>query len=98
RCLSDWSSDVCSSDLRKDALRLNFPRGGSLQESGLSQPRETLVVPGEANARSRPFFARFRTVDGDEPGRVGYRGSYRKGRHKSRSEERRVGKEGRCGW
>src|SRR5207245_7671646 len=73
RCYRDWSSDVCSSDLRQQ----------NRADHGDDEQQIERAFDGEAarTGRSRcgrpPIFA-------IEPG--------------VRSEERRVGKEGRCGW
>src|SRR5258705_9730445 len=69
RCLSDWSSDVCSSDL---AALGPATRAVSVDE----------VDP----------------VDGDRPRRRTEGGEQGRGRIGPRSEERRVGKEGRSRW
>src|SRR5947199_7101756 len=82
RCLSDWSSDVCSSDLisppaqphecafsLRQALREKYPRGNiSLASAGAQTP-----------AAGCRFWSRFP-------------------RQAQRSEERRVGKECRSRW
>src|SRR5262245_66013407 len=69
RCLSDWSSDVCSSDLLTPVaeFRVNTGRGGFLRA------RRTATETAAATA-----------TDGLP--------------HRRRSEERRVGKEGRARW
>src|SRR5205814_4172608 len=72
RCLSDWSSDVCSSDLgRMDTIVI---RGGAELEG-------EVVVSGSKNAALPLLFATLLTRE----------------RSVVRSEERRVGKECRCG-
>src|SRR5262245_64754012 len=77
RCLSDWSSDVCSSDLPA-------PRPGS--------PTRRSPTCSWPTPRTRRRSARWRSRSwrrsGDSRRRLSRRGS-------SRSEERRVGKEGR---
>src|SRR5205814_4187111 len=65
RCLSDWSSDVCSSDLRFRCSSSSWPGGVS---------RSIVSCSSSKGARGR-----------NSPSRV------------PRSEERRVGKECRCG-
>src|SRR5438045_8873047 len=70
RCLSDWSSDVCSSDLDLIAMRSSSPR---------SSPNTFVLA---SNGSPRNVFSDWKS----RPGEL-------------RSEERRVGKEGRGrGW
>src|SRR5215212_7955347 len=44
RCLSDWSSDVCSSDLAEDAKDL--PSATDLPDSGVSPAKVEVAGPG----------------------------------------------------
>src|SRR5205814_6753663 len=91
RCLSDWSSDVCSSDLHREGLAHYFgrlivavkrhQRLGQLK----SQRRETCLSLRSDQRRQRISEFAFN--------RVGFSFS-----DKRRSEERRVGKECRSGW
>src|SRR5205814_7602611 len=82
RCLSDWSSDVCSSDLSQfDALMV-----------GLRLERETVLqaLVDQANKSTRPnaglmVSSDLRTLLAEAL----------KHARENRSEERRVGKEGR---
>src|SRR5205814_6826424 len=86
RCLSDWSSDVCSSDLdttlglllrdAADKLLLGVDRALAVIKTRAFEHRRTVMV-----GRSHGIHA--------EPISFG---------HKLRSEERRVGKEWRTGW
>src|SRR5205814_4686831 len=87
RCLSDWSSDVCSSDLdliaQRQALRGRVHRLRTEKVSGVQRDGRTelevlldFVQPGDTLVVTR------------EAGSGA----------KSRSEERRVGKECREGW
>src|SRR5256885_10632746 len=80
RLQGDWSSDVCSSDLRQgQAARLSTsaPQRG---QSGSWRRR----MPARQRSQSQLPRAR-------QP-------PHRGGRTRSRSEERRVGKEGRSRW
>src|SRR5262245_63762460 len=80
RCLSDWSSDVCSSDLAALRPLARVPvRDHQEAAPALDRLRAAVVPP---RRHQRPLAARARR---DHLGRV-------------RSEERRVGKEGRAGW
>src|SRR5438045_6541834 len=96
RCLSDWSSDVCSSDLSAQRRTVSADErsahGG--RSAGLSRVQDRLGLEA----------ARRRSVDAADrpPGIASHPG---RGRIASggvvgsqRSEERRVGKEGRGGW
>src|SRR5947199_3301184 len=81
RCLSDWSSDVCSSDLRSEATPKNL---AALRESpvlarvaALDLSEQTLNLAGARALADVPCLAGLRSL---------------------RSEERRVGKEGRSRW
>src|SRR5262245_63645341 len=82
RCLSDWSSDVCSSDLAGcgPAEIARYATGGStcsVRPSGHDRLRWSASIVATPFASRSPCSG---------PG------------HTLRSEERRVGKEGRCGW
>src|SRR5205814_4713327 len=88
RCLSDWSSDVCSSDLQfaaAEAVQLlrsirRAPAQGTMISVSAADPLNLLgiVTPG---GRLSPAASN----------RILYRDG-------ARSEERRVGKECRCRW
>src|SRR5205814_4734739 len=79
RCLSDWSSDVCSSDLKPFGCMPSTQSDGA-QSAVVSNYKDMIYLPvetsgeGEINAHSRVQMA------------LG---------EAKRSEERRVGKEGR---
>src|SRR5205814_7278767 len=86
RCLSDWSSDVCSSDLQACVRGSGVPGcspSGALAPSG---PRgRHAPAPCLVPKRGRRFWSRWH---GSPPFSIA-----------RRSEERRVGKECRCrGW
>src|SRR5205814_3838314 len=83
RCLSDWSSDVCSSDLEPVQQAPPGFGGRGKSESGLT------------NADLRAYF---HTKTGPAGGRGGPSGFADGGRSHLRSEERRVGKEWRARW
>src|SRR5205814_8048569 len=89
RCLSDWSSDVCSSDLCSK-IRASFLLAGPL----LSRfGRVTMPPPGGdviGRRRLDPHIHAFNELGADiDLGRV---------YEITEIGERRVGKEGRCGW
>src|SRR5262245_63558883 len=69
RCLSEWSSDVCSSDLQP-----RFLEGKKLNVAAVPS------APGRPSADIDPAACAASSSTG------------------TRSEERRVGKECRCGW
>src|SRR5947199_1054258 len=90
RCLSDWSSDVCSSDLSLISCARNQGAAGSQRASNSpTQPAGILTAgalsylwqnPGVQELRHRAHSSQ--TISS----------------HGVRSEERRVGKEGRYRW
>src|SRR3546814_13378211 len=95
--ISDWSSDVCSSDLlpvwndapRDEKWRFCAPRQGVSRSEAESRRKPSAIVPlSRGTAESLPTFLKKRCADKDI--RV------------TRSEERRVGKEcvstGRSRW
>src|SRR3546814_15086005 len=77
--ISDWSSDVCSSDLLKVTLFVRTPRGAILTEAG----RVFLEEAREIIERSRRAGERSRAADRGAIGRLTV----------ASSEARRVGKE-----
>src|SRR5437016_14156062 len=77
RLVSDWSSDVCSSDLENQDQASFCP----------SAPREVSVLPELALGHLRYRLTGVPPQSNSPPGTV-----------PGRSEERRVGKECRCGW
>src|SRR5205807_6305510 len=95
RLQGDWSSDVCSSDLPPCAL---FPYGRSFFEASYGNKAQggqwKLGAIGVAEWTGVPLRE---VLD-----RAGLRRSAQdvmpEGLDELRSEERRVGKEGRCGW
>src|SRR5262245_64679528 len=90
RCLSDWSSDVCSSDLQHrrgdcgsgDVAR---PRPARRRRHLVAEQRRDRHVMGAAERPQR---------EGGGGGEAVEHGK----RQLARSEERRVGKEGRWAW
>src|SRR5690606_41140948 len=80
----DWSSDVCSSDLRGLGLDQQPLGRGLVVERELEREH-----PGERIERTLPL--KQRQLDRAGP-------TERELASRSRSEERRVGKEGRAGW
>src|SRR5262245_63087813 len=87
RCLSDWSSDVCSSDLPRK-LRRRGEMGGPSRRSVL---RNSLAVAA-AGTLARPYLANAAATTADVWWPQGFVPE-----EDARSEERRVGKECRCG-
>src|SRR5258706_9885831 len=79
RLVSDWSSDVCSSD-----LSAHFLRCGGLADR-TDRPIGRYPFPRGVGEHSRQSDEASLLVDGG-------------GLHGRRSEERRVGKEGRSRW
>src|SRR5205814_3464715 len=83
RCLSDWSSDVCSSDLLSwKNLRIGGERGGPATD-----------VPAWLAPRRVPDASSVTTAAGETERYLFYRGVGHIDAPLSRSEERRVGKE-----
>src|SRR5205814_6403911 len=92
RCLSDWSSDVCSSDLQQIATHSSasaFPRQGEVH--CLHECSEPFCRP---NLHTRQRLA-VRVLSSNAPGHKRARSLHST---RIRSEERRVGKECRTGW
>src|SRR3546814_11699756 len=98
--ISDWSSDVCSSDLAAAALRVLVKRRGlgRVGGLGLAERQEQQAEEGDQSKHGGvPFVVRFevRGARISTPPRRGGSGP-------GRSEERRVGKEcvrtGRSRW
>src|SRR5205814_6864317 len=88
RCLSDWSSDVCSSDLRgAPASRSRSPRGSEAPMPGLGKYGTVY----SRLAKKRPLLEKL------YPTNPQYDGDYTHDKLLTRSEERRVGKEWRSG-
>src|SRR3546814_7545377 len=84
--ISDWSSDVCSSDLKAMAqVRQRFQRGGDVLAE--RRTKHGAIATGHRNQAAVPCderFARYQGLAGALPLGVGRR---------QRSEERRVGQE-----
>src|SRR5205814_3737823 len=92
RCLSDWSSDVCSSDLSMSFSDLRsslYQQTPVLTSLLLSRCRDAACLPSayELMLHSKGMLAAA-LRPGASLTRLG----------RDRSEERRVGKEGRWGW
>src|SRR5207253_5177034 len=87
----DWGSDVCSSDLARVAVAgLPGGRGVGEEERAVAQAELRVLLGDGRLRRQRPVVQRERGLD--EPRDPS-------GGHRVRSEERRVGKEGRTwGW
>src|SRR5262249_58599498 len=87
RLVSDWSSDVCSSDLR------SCPRRGkdySPDESGGGRRNRSATAPAQYRWTDYQRLHRYEKPERSAAGLQSHEGT--------RSEERRVGKECRCGW
>src|SRR5205814_6738238 len=96
RCLSDWSSDVCSSDL-KLYPNIDFYSGITLKAMGFPTTMFTVLF---AIARTVGWIAQWKEMIEDPQQKIGrprqlYTGATRRD---YRSEERRVGKECRDRW
>src|SRR5205814_6809027 len=96
RCLSDWSSDVCSSDLRprstNDVARGSVMRA-ALVQLPLGNARRNTTYPSAAVAAGcHVTVTRYLRNPSQAPCAPMPEGGGR-----DRSEERRVGKEGRAG-
>src|SRR3546814_14567719 len=95
--ISDWSSDVCSSDLRKRARRSRGALAGVVAAAVAA--RRTMARDARGDGAYRPRRSAQPAAGPREQGMArGAAGAFR-----GRSEERRVGKEcvstGRCrGW
>src|SRR5438045_2314460 len=90
RCLSDWSSDVCSSDLGSPATTASSDPSSWTRTAAA---RARFSRPRAAYSRTTPSCSRSSSAPtGNRPTRSGHSRSVTK----RRSEERRVGKEG--GW
>src|SRR5205814_3118668 len=90
RCLSDWSSDVCSSDLTKKKIERTVRNASPKVKSAVSKVEPPVRIESEEPIRVyRATMFRFATV-GSACSVVSTLN-----RDRRRSEERRVGKEGR---
>src|SRR5262245_62430984 len=93
RCLSDWSSDVCSSDLScagssapEETMQPNDDPVGELKTNGPSPSAVPAEMPDS------------RVNGGASPELLDLLNALQSMRVGDRSEERRVGKEGRARW
>src|SRR5205814_6067342 len=87
RCLSDWSSDVCSSDLpglKTGGMTDSFPSGASRNAVEIFKPVRGHDMIGAALAKLLQLAGVIESRECDQPC--------------VRSEERRVGKECRSRW
>src|SRR5262245_65808265 len=82
RCLSDWSSDVCSSDLRS---RRAAETGSVVRNDRIGEGGVRALFTGDRRSRGSEHRAQGQARSGER-------------RPARRSEERRVGKEGRWRW
>src|SRR5262249_57179970 len=89
RLVSDWSSDVCSSDLMRQAHATGVYLGayGWVENLRPAAPGTLLPAPPGENAPVTRV-----------PGNPGFTHAPSLTQAATRSEERRVGKEGRHGW
>src|SRR5206468_7603794 len=91
----DWSSDVCSSDLGSPCGEVEDHRRRDEGFAG-DRTRQPGAVPGEGEEHRDNGDAQERAARlGDHGGGAGEEA---RGEGSPRSEERRVGKEGRTGW
>src|SRR5205814_6257234 len=88
RCLSDWSSDVCSSDLIRAVAPLEDGGGG---EAGLAEPATHFGKIGCFQGHLRDGIADIGVETGRDEYEVRLVDAH--GFPRTRSEERRVGKE-----
>src|SRR5262245_65245773 len=93
RCLSDWSSDVCSSDLDQPQVVEDDRDHGRRRAGGRLRQRERSTV----ERLGVPWFALPSEVLAEMVQRRHERDMAGAGRTLLRSEERRVGKGGRVG-
>src|SRR3546814_12126487 len=84
--ISDWSSDVCSSDLATPQRRVPLSAAEALHEMTLAGVDRAIVVPPSWEGDRNDVALRAAT---DHPGRFAVMGRI----PPDRSEERRVGKE-----
>src|SRR5262245_63779187 len=82
RCLSDWSSDVCSSDLLGSCWSSYRQWRPQQASASMVSPYLRSAIRGPTRSQAPP-----RSTQGSAPKK-----------RLPRSEERRVGKEGRHGW
>src|SRR3546814_6350761 len=96
--ISDWSSDVCSSDLAKGALRRlagSVPDSVPLQTIDLTKARSLLATPAFDRKLARSFYRRWSaSLEREHPElgliavtNLGWRHITRRSRRPERSEE-----------
>src|SRR5207253_3621004 len=93
----DWSSDVCSSDLGRGAGLVQYlhPVADHRARVGLHGALEEALAVVDLEARTHE--AGVQEAEGAEQRVRGAGAELALVEHRRRSEERRVGKEGRCG-
>src|SRR5207253_7364320 len=90
----DWSSDVCSSDLKQQNTDVRIESFEPRRiDSRTMVVMYTAVLPDTNGVIRQPVVATMVR----EPGRSGWRVASYTAENAARSEERRVGKEKRCG-
>src|SRR3546814_11046581 len=95
--ISDWSSDVCSSDLGATKLIADHTDGAAIRISGENNVLRNLLVGASAARQSGDIDQFGLLVEAADSAGVGARSCLIEGctfrDHSGRSEERRVGKE-----
>src|SRR5205814_4079104 len=92
-CVSDWSADVCSSDLANDS----DPDGDALSVTAISNQSPVAGTSGTLSIGGGGANIIF-TPKAGFVGTVTFDYTLSDGTATDRSEERRVGKESRAGW
>src|SRR5258705_13648897 len=93
RSLSDWSSDVCSSDLGEIRTIISLPIGSNFSENQIWCERDEAAL--QVLGLSSPTPASFANARNGSNRSIGIG---KTGGELFRSEERRVGEEGRFRW
>src|SRR3546814_5307555 len=86
--ISDWSSDVCSSDLRAFSLPIGSPRQHDVTAAGEKAGQAVERLAAHDHRRAAGDALEMPKVGGEVPGELAVLAD-----HAIRSEERRVGKE-----
>src|SRR5205809_1827447 len=87
RCSRDWSSDVCSSDLRKAVNDRGDDQSAEREGQAMAEQRHPHLPERPARSHGE------QGVESNDGGRKDQRQSHDGFQQKFRSEERRVGKE-----